>query len=105
MAALTPVPPFGILEPRREYADGTPRQDGGWVGGAHQARLRAAVWGSLTTHSPLPLSGWPSHPAAPLRMHMRGPCAVLEARVALDILIMPGLAFDAQGRRLGRGGG
>ena len=32
-------------------------------------------------------------------------CAVLEMDAPLDLLLMPGLAFDKKGRRCGRGGG
>jgi 5-formyltetrahydrofolate cyclo-ligase len=34
-----------------------------------------------------------------------GTCAVFSAEEPLDMLLMPGLAFDKEGRRLGRGGG
>jgi len=57
LSALSPVPPFGIMEPSPNYADGSPRED------------------------------------------------VLQADAGLDVLLMPGLGFDAEGRRLGRGGG
>ncbi|GAX76372.1 hypothetical protein CEUSTIGMA_g3818.t1 [Chlamydomonas eustigma] len=57
LSDLVAAPPFGILEPSRTYADGTPRQ------------------------------------------------SVMEDDVHLDVLLMPGLGFDLQGRRLGRGGG
>ena len=32
-------------------------------------------------------------------------CAVLKTKEALDLLVMTGMGFDAQGHRLGRGGG
>ena len=32
-------------------------------------------------------------------------CAVLSMQRPLELLLMPGLAFDRQGHRLGRGGG
>ncbi|CAK0785970.1 hypothetical protein CVIRNUC_009183 [Coccomyxa viridis] len=54
---LTAGPPYYILEPSKQYADGQPRED------------------------------------------------VLEMKEPLDLLIMPGLAFDRKGHRCGRGGG
>ena len=36
---------------------------------------------------------------------MRPLCAVLQMDSALEILLLPGMAFDAHGNRLGRGGG
>lgn len=90
-----PVPPFSILEPTPTYPNGHTRQDGecacvcrtvpeldSWLLVNHNFLEFASVFGFDTVCS-----------------------AVLTMGKPLEVLLMPGLAFDGQGHRLGRGGG
>ncbi len=110
LTALHPVPPFNILEPSPTYTDGTPREDGRWVCFLFflfvhcvALKLHTHVAPILHTHVALIL-----HTHVALILHTC--CPDLHKTVAtmdapIDVLLMPGLAFDRQGRRLGRGGG
>ncbi len=90
-----PVPPFSILEPNPTYPNGHPRQDGecacvcahsqnfdSWLKAKRTVLEFAFVFGFDMVCN-----------------------AVLTMEKPLEVLLMPGLAFDSQGHRLGRGGG
>lgn len=74
------MPPYNILEPGNTYDNGQPRENGEsfclGCGGESYGRI----------------------------LNMGG-AAVLNFTKPLDVMLVPGLAFDLQGRRLGRGGG
>lgn len=89
---LRTVPPFGIREPSKEYGDGRgPREDGKERFSSSSFSCRSSLSRAL---SPLSLFSPPSF----LPFISK---TALSAHI--DALFLPGVAFDRQGRRLGRG--
>ncbi len=90
-----PVPPFSILEPNPTYPNGHPRQDGECACVcAHCQNFDSWLFVKRTFLEFVFVFGFDTV------------CnAVLTMGKPLEVLLMPGLAFDGQGHRLGRGGG
>ena len=101
---LRPAPPFNILEPTTSYSGGEPREDGADNGSAFLQTLNTGGGRKAFTyalHLPCPVRTSASSQGS-LTSRLR---AVLSMEAPLQVLLMPGLAFDAAGRRCGRAGG
>ena len=112
-ALQAPVPPFGIREPRPTYGDGRQRDDvllvrwlGGWMHYSQPASPASRVpAGPSLSSMPLGAAAWMLTFQRPICWPPRTACLSAQIDEPLELVVMPGLAFDSAGRRLGRGGG